>query len=180
MESWVNPDWPENNLAAIPGSPQTFNGVTFDVRGILQLAGTHENLKYSYPYEAKNIAVELKANALHFLHASCWEPDGGTLVGHYAIHYEDGSVLQVPIIYGDNIRAWSRTPDAPVNLSPDTKIAWRGTNPSLKAHGYDALLYDFRFINPSPHLQISSIDFRAEKTIAAPFLLAITAEPLAP
>ena len=62
------------------------------------------------------------------------------------------------------------------SLDGDTTIVWKGSNPRSEQQGCDLYLYKFRWPNPRPELEISSIDFSSMATQATPFLLATTAE----
>jgi serine/threonine protein kinase/WD40 repeat protein len=174
--SWVNPRWEKNDLSALPRGLQVLDTIKFDVRGLVQLTGTHRNLIYSYPNEVKGIRIRQCAQALHFIHAVGWEPKGVTRVGEYVLHYRDGVDLVVPLEYAQNIARWSQLFNAPVSLAEGSRVAWRGSNPPLQASGYDIVLYHFRLPNPRVQSEIATIDFRSANTDAAPFLLAITVE----
>ncbi len=168
----------ENNLAWLPNGVQTFKGVTFDVRGLVQLSGGRP-LNRSFPVEVSKIKVGLGCRRLHFLQAS----DGGWLfqgatVGRYVVHYADGSTIEVSVDYGLGIRdywAW----DNPANPHVDTEkffVAWTGTNPTARQHGHSLRLFIWTWDNPKPEKAIASLDFVSAMSGPAPFLIAITAE----
>lgn len=173
--SWQNPRW-EKNYLPVPRGLHRLDGVAFDLRGFVQLSGTELDMSNRYPAEVTDIPIGLKTPALHFLHATGWEPPDGTDVGSYALRYADGLELRVPLINARNIRVWSRSPKDSVSLHPASTVAWRGDNPHSKAHGWSATLYRFRLENPRPDVAIASLDFISAGTKAAPFLVAITAE----
>ena len=46
INSWsLNPDSQDNNLSNLPTGLQMFDGIDFDIRGIVYLAGSHPDLK---------------------------------------------------------------------------------------------------------------------------------------
>jgi hypothetical protein len=175
-QSWFSAEWEQNDLSGLPGGLQTMDGVTFDVRGLIQLAGTERDMSKRYPAEVTGIPIGQKTASLHFLHATGWEPPDDTRVGDYVLRYADGLEVRVPLRYARNIRVWSRWPHHSVSLDPGSAVAWRGDNPHSRAGGWQTVLYHFRLENPRPDVAITSVDFVSAGTKAAPFLLAITAE----
>jgi serine/threonine protein kinase/WD40 repeat protein len=166
----------ENTLASLPHGLQTFKGVTFDVRGQVQLSGGRP-LKRTFPPQVSNIKVGLRCRRLHFLQASggAGVPQG-TTVGDYVVHYADGSALQVALRYGLSIRDyWGHSASGHV----DTErffAAWTGTNPAVRRDGHFLRLFQWTWDNPEPERAIASLDFVSAMTGVAPFLIAITAE----
>jgi len=168
----------DNHLASLPTGVQNFGGVAFDVRGLVQLRGSRP-MNRRFPAAISNIKVSLGCRRLHFLQASGggWLLRG-TTVGHYVVHYKDGSAIEVPFGYGVGIRdywAW----DNPANRHVDTEtffIAWTGTNPVAAQQGHSLRLFNWTWDNPSPEKTIDNLDFVSAMTDLAPFLIAITAE----
>jgi len=173
---WFNPAWAGNDLAALPQGLQTLDGIQFDIRGVLQLHGTSDTLVLPYPWGVTNIPVRQRCHALHFLHAVGYQMANGAGVGEYLVHYQDGVTRTVPLVFGENIGWWCRLPHDDDALSQDTRVGWRGQNPWNKREGYDTVLYKFRWSNPRPEVEIQSLDFKSAMNLAAPFLIAITAE----
>jgi len=64
-----------------------------------------------------------------------------------------------------------------VALKEGTTVAWRGQNSWASPPDWKILLYGFHWRNPQPDVEIATIDFNSAMTMAAPFLVAITAEP---
>ena len=162
-----------NSLINLPGGLQTMAGVAFDLRGLIQLRGESRD-ESRFPEQVAGIRVERKARAIHFLHATQRSLPDGRHIGHYVVHYADGSESTLPIIYGQNVRDWwvhSGEPVGPNELSP----AWSGYNEQSPAAG-SIRLFKWTWKNPLPNLGIRSLDFVSEKTLCAPFLVAITVE----
>jgi hypothetical protein len=120
--------------------------------------------------------VGRRCHALNFLHSAAWVPPGGTQIGEYLIHYTTGAQMSVPIVSGENIADWWFGLGQPRSLNSSTIAAWTGSNPDSEKIGAGIALYKFKWVNPMPGLEISSIDFKSAMTASAPFLIAITAE----
>jgi len=155
---------------------QTLGGVQFDFRGIVQLSCSNPDMTYDHSASIRGIQVGLRCHALHFLHAASWAEEGGTTIGEYLIHFMDGRLARLPLVYGENISDWLFAPDDPPEQSAATKLVWQGENATSKRYGREVRLYDFRWQNPHPESEIKSIDFESSLTQSAPFLMAITAE----
>jgi hypothetical protein len=168
------------NLRAVPKGLQTFAGTRFDVRGIVQLAST-ELLSQStlsdqekarrYPRAVEGIPVKLKAGRIHFLQASAWSAGNGEKVGEYVVHFADGQQQSIPILYQHSLIDWwvKTATDKP----SDAEIAWHGSHKMSEVS-----LFKYTWTNPSPEKAIDRIDFVSAMTKAAPFLVAVTCEPL--
>jgi hypothetical protein len=171
------------NLQPLPKGIQTFEGVEFDVRGLIQLAGKNlykqselddTRKKAYYPEAVKNIKVQLKGQKIHFLHASSWGADEGENVGAYVIHYENGEIKQIPLIYLRSLRDWWTVPNDPT--PKNAEIAWQGQNEATKKIGSNILIFKYTWMNPLPDVKITAVDFMTSMTAASPYLIAITIE----
>jgi thiol-disulfide isomerase/thioredoxin len=172
-ETWHPGDATGNDLSRLPSGLQTFAGVTFDVRGVVQLngGGLIDMRGKAYPQQVRNIAVGQKCRQLHFLHATGWSDPDGTVIGGYILKYADGSEEDVPVIYGQDVRDWWVGTDPNATLSR-AKVAWAGKTPS----GGDVRLYLNSRPNPKPDTEITSIDYVSTMSRCAPFLIAVTVE----
>lgn len=119
------------------------------------------------PESVTGIAVGSRAKQLWFLHTTAY-PDGpDRRVGTYIIRYADGSSEAIPLVYGQNIMAWT---DNRPTLAYQS--AWRGQ----RADGQAIRLRALPWQNPHPEKEIASIDFSGQPgSSAAPVLFAITA-----
>ena len=160
----------------IPPGVGSFAGTSFDVRGVLALAGTETVLSaglYDLKPEVTGIPVERKASSMHLLHGAGWgssEPHG-TCIGEVVVHYEDGETRTVEICAGTHVRDWFLTQSYTRQVSDGT-LAW--VHPSSQVSGRDIGLYTMRWENPKPETKIETIDFRSTMTAGAPFLLGVT------
>ncbi len=172
----LNPTWVGNTLATLPAGRQTFDGTEFDIRGVIQLGGIHPDLAFDYPPEIKGVPVHQRCRTLHFLHAFGWLAPSGFQVGEYVVHYTDGKQMSVPLLNQENIACWYQKKDKHPPLNQSATEVWRGENLESRRNDCDVVLYHFRWANPRPEAEIATIDIRSAMAIAAPFLIAITAE----
>jgi hypothetical protein len=171
-QTW-HPGMQNNTLDMLPPGLLQLDDVVFDVRGIVQLAG-REILRGGgdYPQQISSIKVDQSCRQLHFLHACGWTAKEGTRIGTYIIHYSDGEEQVMPIVYGEDVRDWNASLDTSSSLTRGT-IVWSAIN-NANLH---VRLFKSIWLNPMPAKRIASIDYVSTMTTAAPFLIAITAEP---
>ena len=108
---------------------------------------------------------------MNFLHASRWTDNEGTRIGSYVVHYEDGQLREVPIIFGVDLRDWRPQHD-PGAQGNGPGAAWHGNDNA----GRDLVLFATAWTNPLPNIKITSIDVISAMKNAAPFLVAVTAQ----
>ena len=177
-----------NNLSSLKRNEQEFEGVTFKIAdSFLQLGS--KLLKEPKPDKVEGIKVDKKFSRLHLLQATGYgsnqrglaiEEDPNFIsddiqIAEYRIHYENGTIEKVPVIYGKDVRDWwFRDTDKGVSKG---KIAWRGENEVAKQSGKKIRLYVSSWKNPHPEMKVTSIDFvKVGDTPAGPFCVAITVE----
>lgn len=168
-------------LKNLPAGERSVGGVRIHFGGgagkpnALLLAGKI-NPETAAPYPQKVIlALNHKASDLVFVHASLFTQAAGgqvgtvdnprRVIGHYTLVYADGQRVEIPLVYGEQIRA---VRDA--GTSFETDLAWSGQDP----HGQPAAVQSLRWHNPRPDVLISTLEFRADDPTAAPMLLALT------
>ena len=120
-------------LSELPIGFHSLAGIPFDLRGVVQLAGTCPNCS-TFPPAATGVSLNQHCHRLHMLQATCYDDKDGTAVGHYVLHYEDGGIRELPITYGVDLRNWWTVPDEP-EKTPNAEIAWRGHCRSADAAG---------------------------------------------
>jgi outer membrane lipoprotein-sorting protein len=163
----------DNDLSALPQGLQKLGGQTFDIRGVVQLAGTAEPyLRRLYPVSVRDLPVNLEARRIHFLHATGWTVPDGTQIGQYQVHYADGTQRLVPVLYGYDVRNWWPQPNEPPPERTGLQVAWQTPATENRRR-----LFLTSWTNPQPEVPIRSIDYSSTLTDAAPFLVAITLEP---
>ena len=158
-------------LSALPKGIQTLGKTRYDVRGIVQVSSSEfAGRGIKFPVSVTGIRVGRKCQALKFLHASRWTEDNGTPIGAYVIHYANGSEVKLPIIFGVSLRDWRPMHD-PTPKIDGPVLAWKGADKA----GQEFLLFESEWINPDPDLEVATVDMTSSMTVAAPFLVAITA-----
>jgi len=158
---------------------QKLGGVTFDVRGLVQLTSSGMQ-RYSgdYPTNVTGIQIGLTCRRLHFLTAAYHIfpiPSPGARVGHYLMHYAGGQTLELPLHLDEEIGLHWDYPklDRRARLA---EVAWTGDNEWATANGATLQLFKWTWENPSPDVKLETLDFFSAMTSCAPFLIAITAE----
>lgn len=155
---------------------EELNGVEFDARGAIQLAGKSPAGK-KYPRQVKGIMVRRKCKRLHFLHAACLAgaADDGRQVGSYIIHYANNQArLEIPIRCGREV-ADCRILDEKAPLPKELSVAWSSAD-TPKSKGPRVRLFETTWTNLAPNAEVESIDFVSAMAGPAPFLVAITVE----
>ena len=164
-----------NDLIELPSGLQTFGGVEFDVRGIIQLC-SQSPAAAKYPAMVKDIPVHQTCQRLHFLHAAGFgsRADEGKQIGMYVVHYATNQMrLEIPIRYGHEVRNWhllGNEPAAPEDLT----VAWTGQNALTRVGGRSIRLFLTTWTNTAPEIEIRRLDFVSSMALPAPFLIAIT------
>jgi hypothetical protein len=155
--------------------------VDFDVWGLIQVGANASN-GMAYPKQISGITVARQSDQLHFLHAAihAGSATNGAQIGSYVIHYADGQLREIPIRAGIELADWwthSR------ETNTQFTVAWTGTNEKSAQYQKSIRLFKTTWKNPRPDVEIASIDFLSRRNAspgraaAAPFLVAITAEP---
>jgi hypothetical protein len=163
-----------NDLARLPQGVQRLGNVDFDIRGIVQLAGT-EAPAQRFPRQIQGIRVNQLCHQLHFLHASGWNATRGAFVGQYIVRYADGSIEAIPLAFGRNIEDWWFSPQDPAPVT-EAEVVWLGVNRASLSLDRGTRLYKYSWTNPRPTVRIETLDFLSGMGDTAPFVIAITAE----
>lgn len=165
-----------NNLASLTPGLHTFDGITFDVRGIVQLHGQLPDLDPLYPERINAIGVQRPCRQLHFLHGTGWGIAEGTTIANWIIHWADGHEESVPVVYGRDVRNWQFWPTMRQE-SGGAQPVWKGPQARWKDKTTSGVrLYHTTWQNPRPDIPVASVDYVSAGAASAPFLLAITAE----
>ncbi len=169
---------PRNNLAGLPAGRQTYDGVRFNVAGIIQLASGNDVTQTNNPYPGtvEGIPVNRACHQVHLLHGTTQGVDDQTVVASLVLHYADGTTGKLDIVYGRQVYDWWFKGTADVPLAGNTTVAWVGENPEAKHEGYRIRVFKSSFANPKPDKRIDTVDYVSALTPSAPFLLALTVE----
>ena len=172
VQSW-HPGMPNNSLDMLPPGLLELSGALFDVRGIVQLAGLDlRNAGGKYPQQINGIRIGRKCRQLHFLQAAGWHSPDGTQIGAFRVHYAGQQEELIPIVYGQDVRDWNGSNDTVADITRG-QIVWSAINNA----GLHVRLFETTWVNPMPEEEILSIDYTSSMAQAAPFLVALTAEP---
>ena len=161
-----------NDLASLPTGIQKFDGVEFDVRGVIQLRGAE--LPAAFPKRVREIAVGQKCRRIHFLHAVSHVYQTNTVQASYVIGYVDSAVREFNVLYGQHVADWWRERGDTSTLAQAT-IAWTGQNEASKAYDRQLCLYHTAWENPLKDVEIATIGI-TEPFSTGSFVLAITLE----
>ncbi len=166
-----------NDLSSLPKGVHVFDGVKFDVRGIVQLASKSPS-STNYPVQAQGIKVNQKCERIHFLHAAAFGTlhTGTNAIGWYVLHFSNDQMrLQIPIRYGHDVQDWHQLPNEPP-MNSDLTVAWLGENAVSKRMTNSIRLFRTTWTNVAPAVEIESMDFVSAMAGPAPFLVAITVD----
>jgi hypothetical protein len=174
-ETWHKGGMSNNTLKDLPRGIQTYDGTSFDIRGIIQLSGrqAERELSVQFPKKVANITVQQKGQKVHFLHCCGWPSPKGISIGSFVIHYRNGESRSIPIVYGVDVQDWWMNED----ITSDSKlnVVWRGKNYSAP-DGPPIGVCKTTWVNPLPSIEIDHIDYESAMMNSAPFLIAITIE----
>jgi hypothetical protein len=165
----------ENTLAELPSGLQTFGGVQFDARGIIQLGSKSTT---NFPAELHGIGVHQKSRRIQFLHAAAWgnPPDNGKHIADYIVHFATNQMrVDIPVDYGPTVLNWHTRPgegDAAEKLN----VAWTGENGVSRREGNKLRLFQTTWTNPVPDFEVETIECVSAMNTPALFIIAITVE----
>jgi hypothetical protein len=171
------PNWhgdsEENDLAELPTGLRQFDGVEFDVRGIVQAPPAEFGAP---PGTLTNIVVQQPCSRLHFLHAAIFA--GGLTnpieVGRYIVHFEEGPDVEIPLRAGIELADWWQLPG---DVAPHVPVVWTGQNgKARRSPGCSIRLFHLVWDNPKPRMVVRSIDLATTHAQARPFLVGLTLE----
>jgi hypothetical protein len=174
----------DNNLGALAAGVHTFDGVPFDVQGVVKLEGKRlADGDNKFPTRI-NIPISGKCSRLYLLHGASYLNTPGTRIAWLILRYQDGSTARIDINGGEHVLDWwgpiYKTGESTgrYTTSPDTELAWAGSNPYIRqnAPAFSLRLYKTAFANPHPQRTISSIDYVSALSGASPFLAGLTIE----
>jgi len=132
------------------------------------------------PPQVEGIPIDRKATRLHFLHATHWRARDGTQIGAYIVHYADGTRLEIPIRYGEDMRDWWERSDRETRVTR-ARVAWSGSNEASSRLRSKIRLWVSSWTNPYPQKPIVTLDMVTGEQPAgpqapAPFLVGLTVE----
>jgi len=154
LVGWTNQG--ENDMRALPTGQQRFADIPFHIAApksaVVLYSQSAENT--GLPREVTGIKIGRRADTLFFLHTIAWD---AVTPFKYRISYEDGTVLEVPVVRGQQVLDWWTDPSGQDEAMAryGMFVAWRGDNPMHKG----VTLPGWEWRNPSPDKVIRDIDF---------------------
>ncbi len=152
------------NLGSLPSGVRAFSKAAFDIRGMIQLAGMKPS---SHPDAVRGIAIHYKGEKIDFLHGAAGYAEEDSVIGNYVLHYANGVTKRIPLVYGRNIQNSFGVDAVPVL-----------TDAAAVRTGKNVQVFKYTANNPLPGIEIKTMDFVSNNTRAAPFLIAMTIEPI--
>ena len=166
----------DGDLAALPPGRHVSGGILFDLRGVIQLRSDLE--EWTHFPGSVDIPIDRKIQRFHVVQAAAspsqQDRDGET-VGAYRIHFENGEVVRLPIIYGSHLRSFWKEQDM-VDECSNAVLVWQWKEPARSEISKYHRLFMATFENPRPELRVSHIEFVTGETVVAPFLVGMTVE----
>ncbi len=178
-ESAPNYPDPEANFTELPLGLLSSQGITFEIRGVILLAGKNlRRRRPDLPVAVPNIPVGQTVGSFHLLGAVAYAPTSiprPMEVAQVRIRYRDGSLHEAPLRLGEELEDhWSR-PRAPVTAQRSA-VAWRGVGMSSESSSSWAQLLHIALKNPFPEREVASLDLVSSLQLPAPFFVALTVE----
>lgn len=164
LTSYYTSSLKDGNLGSLPSGVRAFSRAAFDIRGVIQLAGTKPS---AHPSAVRGIAIHYKGEKIDFLHGTAGHAEVDTVIGYYVLYYANGAKQRIPLVYGRNIQNSFGVDEGPALT--DAVTAWTGNNVQV---------FKYTANNPLPAIEIKTMDFVSTNTQAAPFLIAMTIEPI--
>jgi hypothetical protein len=119
------------------------------------------------PDKTTGIPVKLKAKSLVFLHIANDGPHSKPF-GKYVVHYDDGTTVDVPIVYGQNIGPWLLEKQYSTfdfygafynhGYLSESRLAYTGATRG----GDRVALQLYEWVNPHPDKTIATIDLMVD------------------
>lgn len=153
---------PNGRWAQAPRGPVTLGGTPFVVGGYFDLrpepsTSTREpNRK-----DVVGVPVGRKFRSLHLLHNAAATAEDDAPITRIVFHYEDGGRAETVIRYGYHVR-WRYKPrveqykDA---LDSNSRVVWRGEDPTRAIYNTSLRLFKTTLANPVPDKTVRSLDF---------------------
>ena len=164
-------DGSTDNLASLPSGVVSLEGISFDIRGVIQLSGSPSTKQVRL--DESGIRVRQSCRRIQFLHGTEGPSIAGTTIGWFQVHCLSGQKIDLPLRYGWDVSdSWCMATD-PVQGQHVVRIEPSSVPSKL---GKQLRLYLTTWSNPNPDDSIETIDFRSAAAGSAPFLVAVTLE----
>jgi eukaryotic-like serine/threonine-protein kinase len=170
------------NFSALTAGLQTYSGLQFDVRGVIQLASDSPRWKALFPTRVTGIPLLPTFRKIHLLHGALGPPGHESKIGECRIVFADDSAISFPFELGVNVLpSWIATREEMMTV-PGAKLVWNqakgiGYSPTAASTRQSfGALYHLEFVNPHPEKQARTLELISNETTAAPFIVAVSIE----
>lgn len=182
-QSWglLDPDLTQDSLVQLLPGLREYDGILFDVRGVLQLRG-ERFLTQPSPFKSRvdGIPVGRPVKKLHLLAAAMDAPGSvlrGTEVAWIRLNFRDGGALDLPLALGVHLED-HMIPVFNPRQTEKSRVAWRGLNPGSESQNPPRfeVLYHVTLENPHSDRVVVTLDLISAQGTAIPFVVGITVE----
>lgn len=169
---------PDSSWAYAPHGRHVFNGVLFDLPGVMEVSGLGAARDDNpLPTSIREIPLGKAARRLHLLHGGAADLADGTPLAKLVLHYVDGRQHELRLVYGVNVRNWYKGGDKRDDVSdPNTRLGWTGDSPRSRRFGSTLRIYHTTFDLPWPEIELQSLDFVSLLSESVSVIPAITLE----
>ena len=182
-QSWglLDPDLTQDSLVQISPGLREYDGVLFDVRGVLQLRGERFLTQpSSFAARAEGIPVGRQIRKIHMLGAAMdarASVTRGTEIAWVRLNFRDGGALDLPLALGVHLED-HMIPVVNPRQTEKSRVAWRGLNPGSETVSPPRfeVLYHVLLENPHSDREVVSLDLISAQGTAIPFVVGITVE----
>jgi hypothetical protein len=169
---------PKTAFNALPRGTQVFDGITFQIRGPVNLIGARAAKAGGREFaRISNQPVAGRGKYIHVLHTGDHgtSPDG-TFVWRLVLHYADGQSKRFDFAYGVHIRNywWRRNQGDDDLTDPDSSIAWIGTSLESDRKGAELRISRTTLLNPRPEIDVTSVDYVSLLGPSSAYVFAVT------
>jgi hypothetical protein len=159
------------------GGLQVFDGVPFQVDGVIQFRSTSPRApEDQLPLRAKVIRVGRRFTRLHLFHFSEFSGPAGEPVAKFILHGVDGKDAESVVRYDIHLQDWSHFPRGPVSQDPNTHCAWAAPNRDEPDNPWLTMLWHTMLPNPRPDVEVASLEVRSLLSQVRYTLAAVTTE----
>jgi hypothetical protein len=166
------------DLSGLTPGLREFDGVVFDVRGVVQVANNRLLRQGGglFPDRIDGIAVGQACRRVHFLVGASRPAAKGLEAARLLLRYADGPPQEFAITNGIHVVDTWASP-GPTDPLAAASMAWAGTKRGLADNAPTPRLYRAVWENPRPQTRLKEISFVSSLTAADVFVVAITIEP---
>jgi hypothetical protein len=175
---------PRTAFNALPRGTQVFDGVTFQIRGPVNLIGARAARANGREFaRISNQPVSGRGKYIHVLHTGDHgtSPEGD-FIWRLVLHYADGESKRFDFAYGTHIRNywWRRNQGDDDLTDPDSSVTWTGTSVESDRKGAELRVSRTTLLNPKPGIEVSSADYVSLLGQSSAYVFAVTVADDAP